>query len=290
MASASMERNLNQIRQQLQTLYEPREAHNISELLYEAILGKQRMTLTGPLTSSEEQKLDLALERLLNGEPVQYVIGVADFYGYQFKVNPAVLIPRPETEELVYRALGLANSRIEDTFKVIDIGTGSGCIAITIKKEAPALELTAIDISATALEVAKANAEQLNASVHFQQLDFRLPEQWSSLGKYHLILSNPPYIPWKESTLVGANVLGQEPDLALFVEDKDPLLFYRLIADFANAHLIAGGAILVETNQYNAPEVLTLFKSKGFDESFLFQDLMGNNRIVLARKLPLQSE
>lgn len=279
-----MIQHLKEAYEQLQKIYDPREAKNIRNILFEELFGKidvdQNLTL-----SKEAQELLLpALQRLLNGAPIQYVIGKADFYGYQFAVNPAVLIPRPETEELVYRTLSIAKTVEASKPKVLDIGTGSGCIPITLKKEFPALEVSAIDVSEKALTVARQNAINLDARILFKQIDFKVSDQWSQLESYHLIISNPPYIPWKEKELVGANVLGQEPDLALFVEDEDPLLFYRLIADFAANHLISGGAILVETNQYNAPQVLALFQAKGFKQSYLFQDLMGNDRIILARK------
>lgn len=270
--------------QKLNSYYEPREAGNIARLLFESV-GIKGQALNKAVLSEEAQiALDQAAERLLKGEPIQYILGQADFYGYVFRVNPAVLIPRPETEELIYRALSIAATLKDPMLKVLDIGTGSGCIPITLKKEAPTLSITAIEVSPEALVVAKKNAKELEADIQFLQLDFTDNGTWSKLEQYHLIVSNPPYIPWKEKALVGANVLGQEPNLALFVEDKEPLLFYRLIAEFADTHLIKGGAILVETNQYNASEVLALFQSKGFTEAFLFEDLMGNDRIVLARK------
>lgn len=273
-----------EIYEQLQKRYDPREAKNIRDILFEELFGKAEPDPHKILSEEAQQLLLQSMERLSNGEPIQYVIGKADFYGYKFKVNPAVLIPRPETEELVYRTLSIAKTISDSSPKVLDIGTGSGCIPITLKKEFPALELSAIDVSENALAVAKENANDLGVSILFKQLDFKATNNWSHLGAYHLIVSNPPYIPWKEKALVGANVLGQEPDLALFVEDEDPLLFYRLIADFALDHLLPGGAVLMETNQYNASEVLALYQAKGFTQAYLFEDLMGNNRIVLARK------
>ncbi len=270
--------------QKLSSYYEPREAGNIATLLFESVGIKGQALNKAVLSKELKIAVDQATERLLKGEPIQYILGRADFYGYVFAVNSAVLIPRPETEELIYRTLSIAETLKDPILKVLDIGTGSGCIPITLKKEAPALSITAVDVSPEALVVAKKNAQELEADIQFLQLDFTDNKAWSKLEKYHLIISNPPYIPWKEKALVGANVLGQEPNLALFVDDDEPLLFYRLIAEFADTHLIEGGAILVETNQYNASEVLTLFQSEGFTEAFLFEDLMGNDRIVLAKK------
>lgn len=270
--------------QQLTARYEPREAQNIATLLFEALSPEQQNLKLQQLADTGQIFLEQATDRLLNGEPIQYILEEAHFYGYVFAVNPSVLIPRPETEELVYRTLSMTKTYLDQEVKILDVGTGSGCIPISLKKEAAHLHLSALDLSAGAIATAKANAAQLEAAVQFFQLDFRDTSNWSQLDQYHLIVSNPPYIPWQEKDLVGANVLGQEPDLALFVADEDPLLFYRLIADFAQMHLKEAGAVLVETNQYNAEEVVALFQSKGFTNSFLFQDLMGNDRIVLAKK------
>lgn len=279
-----MSNSFESLCQRLSSYYELREANNIATLLFESMDIKGQGLKTTVLSMEAQTYIDKATDRLLKGEPIQYILGQADFYGYVFSVNPAVLIPRPETEELVYRALSIAATIKDPALKVLDIGTGSGCIPITLKKESPTLAVTAIDVSAKALKVAQKNAEQLDADIQFRQLDFTDTSTWSKLEEYHLIVSNPPYIPWKEKTLVGANVLGQEPNLALFVEDEEPLLFYRLIAEFAETNLIKGGAVLVETNQYNASEVVALFQSKGLADAFLFQDLMGNDRIVLAKK------
>jgi len=279
-----MQVNFQNLCQQLSAIYEEREAQNIVQLLFEDLLGIKNNFANYALNEAESQLLEQALQQLLERKPVQYITGNAHFYGYDFQVNPAVLIPRPETEELVYRALSVTKTMSNQPIQVLDIGTGSGCIPITLKKENPALQITAIDISQEALIVARANAFQLQAEVHFKVLNFTDKRTWNELGTYDLILSNPPYIPWQEKDLVGPNVLGKEPDLALFVADEDPLLFYRLIAEFALDYLKESGVILVETNQYNAPDVLALFQAKGFGTAYLFQDLMGNDRIVLARK------
>lgn len=265
--------------------YSEREAQHILRILLEDCFalpwpqGRQQA-----LSAAQQQVLAKAIQALQAGKPVQYVTGKAHFYGYVFEVNPSVLIPRPETEELVQRALQLSELIDHRPLTVLDVGTGSACIPISLKKERPAWQVSALELSAVALEVARRNARQLQAEVAFIQMDFTKRANWAALGSYDLLLSNPPYIPYAERTLVGHNVLGQEPELALFVADEDPLLFYRLLADFGQAHLRAKGHLLVETNQYNAAEVARLFTEAGYRGVELLQDLMGNDRMVRAIK------
>lgn len=265
--------------------YPEREAIQILRFLLEDGLGlRWHARWEQQLCVTDQQYLAKAVAELQEGKPVQYLTGKAHFYAYTFFVSPAVLIPRPETEELVLQALRLGQLIDRPDPKVLDVGTGSGCIALTLKKERPQWQITALDYSVAALEVARQNARQLQAEVHFQQMDFTDQQQWGQLEQYDLLLSNPPYIPAAEKHLVGHNVLGQEPDLALFVPDDDPLLFYRLLAEFGQAHLRARGHILVETNQYNATDVFDLMSTAGYSGVELLPDLMGNDRLVRAIK------
>jgi release factor glutamine methyltransferase len=269
----------------LSSRYDAREAQQILRILFEDsfhIPWPARLDFN--LTAGQQQFLAEAIQDLQAGKPIQYITGQAHFYGYVFEVKPSVLIPRPETEELVEQALKLGGLVDHRPVQVLDVGTGSGCIPITLKKERPYWQVEALDLSAEALEVARYNAARLEVEIDFRQLDFTRRELWKDLGVFDLLLSNPPYIPHVEKHLVGNNVLGQEPDIALFVPDDDPLLFYRLLADFGQAHLRAKGHLLVETNQYNAPEVAQLFVGRGYLGVEVLADLTGNNRMVRAIK------
>jgi len=266
--------------------YPEREAIQILRLLLEDGLGlRWHARWEQELSASDQQYLATAVAELQQGKPIQYLTGKAHFYAYTFAVTPAVLIPRPETEELVLQALRLGQLIDRPDPMVLDVGTGSGCIALSLKKERAQWQITALDYSSAALAVARQNARQLHAEVDFRQMDFTDQQQWSGLEQYDLLLSNPPYIPFAEKHLLGHNVLGQEPDLALFVPDDDPLLFYRLLAEFGQTHLRTRGHLLVETNQYNATDVFDLMKTAGYSGVELLPDLMGNDRLVRAIKV-----
>ena len=224
--------------------------------------------------------------RLLAGEPVQYVVGFAWFYGLKFKVNPTVLIPRPETEELVEWVLEtVKNSSFiihHSPLKLLDIGTGSGCIPITLKIKNPSLNVSAVDISEGALITASRNAYRMNADVEFKRIDILNESEWSQLVDFHIIVSNPPYIPNVEKALMADNVLSYEPHLALFVEDEKPLIFYEKIADFAKKHLLTEGSLFFECNEFNAAEVVEMLKEKGFKTVELRRDMSGKDRMIRA--------
>lgn len=220
-------------------------------------------------------------KRLLTGEPVQYVVGFAWFYGIKFKVNPSVLIPRPETEELVewiFETLKKDKSKIS----VLDIGTGSGCIAITLKVKNTDLKVSALDVSESALITASRNAFRNNADIDFKCLNILDEKHQSQLPNFDLIVSNPPYIPHREKSLMHANVLDNEPHLALFVEDNDALIFYNTIADFAKKHLNTEGYLFFECNEYNAQNVVSILEKKGFCDVQLRQDMSGKDRMIRA--------
>lgn len=271
--------------QHLSKIYEPREARNISKLLFEDVFQINKPEEESTFKAEWVPIYEDAKKRLLQSEPLQYITGRADFYGYVFKVSPEVLIPRPETEELVYTCLQIIKSFASDTVQVLDVGTGSGCIPISLKKEHPSVSVKGIDVSQGALAIAQENARLLAAEVSFQQFDFQNQALWAELGQYDMLVSNPPYIPTKEKQLMESNVLDYEPHLALFVDNDKPLLFYELLAQFCKNGLRPGGHLLVETNQYNAKDVQQLFEQHDLVDVEILQDMMGNDRIVQARKV-----
>jgi release factor glutamine methyltransferase len=222
-------------------------------------------------------------KRLLEGEPVQYVVGFAWFYGLKFKVNPSVLIPRPETEELVHWILETIKKETLKNVSILDIGTGSGCIPITLKVKNDALNVSSVDVSESALITASRNAFRNNVDIDFKCLNILDDTQQMQLGKFDIIVSNPPYIPKKEKALMHKNVLDFEPHLALFVEDDNSLIFYENIADFAQKHLNTEGYLFFECNEHNAHEVETVFSKRHFCDIVLTQDMSGKDRMIRAK-------
>ncbi len=262
----------------LQQRYTPGEARAIYRLLMEKRFGLSHTQLLlgkdTELSANERDELEIIMQRLLRGEPVQYVLGEADFCGRTFHVGPGVLIPRPETEGLVEII------RKHPPTTLLDIGTGSGCIAVTLALEG--FEVTAFDVSETALEVARGNAEALGAKVNFRHEDILHPsvteEQWQ------IIVSNPPYVCRHEAEEMEAHVLDYEPAEALFVPDDDPLLFYRAILDYAREHLSGRGLLIFETNRAYSGHVENLMCRHGYIETAVVKDVFGNDRIVKGRK------
>jgi release factor glutamine methyltransferase len=265
----------------LKQVYEEREAANIADMLLEHITGfgkvDRLLNKTNMLSDKQQVKLGQSVDELMLHKPIQQVIGESWFAGMKFFVNEHVLIPRPETEELV---LEVTSYKLPVT-NVLDIGTGSGCIPISIKKKMPKAIVTSIDVSQAALNVAKQNAIALNADVDFKLLNFLKEENWEQLDKYDIIVSNPPYIKQSESKAMNENVLAYEPHLALFVPDNDSLLFYRKIAAFGKMHLHINGQILVEINEALGKETVELFESYGYTAT-LKMDMQGKDRIVKA--------
>ncbi len=265
----------------LTPIFEKGEATQLARIVFEDAFSITNFFRKDELNDQQLTALKTIQTRLLAQEPVQYIVGMTYFYDLKFKVNPAVLIPRPETEELV--AWILEDQPKNQDLRVLDIGTGSGCIPITIKSKAPNFQLAALDVSFSALSVAKENANLNQVEVNFQKVDILKKENWESLPSYEIIVSNPPYIPFKEKEIMEANVLDHEPEIALFVTDEDPLIFYRTIIEFAKAHLVRGGWLYFETNEYNATEVEALFFKAGFFDIEKRQDLQGKDRMVKAR-------
>ena len=276
-----------QLVQDLSPRYGPGEAASIARIVFEDAFGARRPQ--EKQFAGEEEALFVSIrERLLHGEPVQYVLGMADFWGLKFIVNPAVLIPRQETEELVAQVRDWLRQAGNARPAVLDIGLGSGCIGIAIKKELPHIQLWGLEKSPAALQVARENAQRLLGDAYgtFLPGDMLLPETWQAVPQMDLIVSNPPYIPRRERTLMPEHVLDFEPDMALFVEDKDPLLFYRSIALLALEKLRPQGALFFECNEFNAVDVAHLLESLGFSNVSLQKDLSGADRIVRGLRMP----
>ena len=264
--------------QPLTTIYPEDEARWIGRFVFEVKYGLSHADLLmGKETSIDESGLQELQRRLLTGEPVQYVIGKASFGDLFFQVSPAVLIPRPETLWLCNAVSATAHSR-----DVLDIGTGSGCIAITIALNTSAAHVTAWDISNEALAVARANAERLKADVAFEQQDILVPPDYTN--RWDAIVSNPPYICEQEKSAMELNVLDFEPHLALFVPDNDPLLFYRAIGQYAIKALRPDGRLYLEINPLYASDLSDMLTAQGFSEAHIYQDDNQKDRYIVAWK------
>ncbi len=256
-----------------------REAVSVARIVFEDVFGITNFQRQDKFGLQEQERLAEIRNALEEELPVQYIIGQADFYGLKFNVNESVLIPRPETEELVHWILESLETGKNN--KVLDIGTGSGCIPIALKRANPQLSVYASDVSAAALEVARSNAELNSTTVQFYQFDILDESQWPE-ANLDIIVSNPPYIPRDESHLLGKSVAKYEPDLALFVEGEDALLFYRKIIAFARKQLNKGGQVFFEVNEYNATEVVKLLISHKFQKIRLKRDMQNKDRMVSA--------
>lgn len=269
----------------LQGIYETREAANIAELVMEHLTGLRRidrMVLTDQKMSGEaEAKLAFCIMQLQMHMPVQYVLETAWFYGMQFYVNESVLIPRPETEELVDWIVG--EYKEKPVPAVIDIGTGSGCIAIAVKKALPEATVYAMDISAEALQVAQKNAARQNAEIIFEQADILDGNSYSRLPSFDIIVSNPPYIPAAEQANMAENVTTYEPHLALFVPDDRPLCFYEAIGSLASRNLKAGGSIYLEIHEGLGEATRLLYHNLGYSSTRIKKDMQGKDRMLRIR-------
>ena len=269
--------------EELDGMYGSGEVSAFGEMLFEAFLGWDRVRL---LTSREQtiDQSDLlrfhwALEDLKQSRPIQHIIGYTDFCGCRIAVSPDVLIPRPETEEMVQWIISTFNIH-HSSFNILDLCTGSGCIAIALKKAFPEADVTAMDISPKALEIARQNAQNNGAEVHFVEGDV-LDGVNGFNGSYGLIVSNPPYVMEKEREQMQPNVLDYDPALALFVPDDDPLRFYKAIAAIAKEHLSTDGLLVVEINEALADETAALFRACGFIPT-IHDDFRGKHRWIAA--------
>lgn len=281
--STSSVRNFYQtLGAKLTTIYPQHEAQNIASILIEETTGYSKMRfLMEDIELDENQFIQLmsATKRLLQHEPLQHVLGKAWFYNLEFHVNSSVLIPRPETEELVQWII--ENSKTQQ--RLLDIGTGSGCIPITLSKHTNRCNISGFDISEKALIVAEKNNSSHAAEVHFRKCDIL---QWNkfvgSAEKWDIIISNPPYIRESEAKQMQKNVLQNEPHIALFVPDNDALLFYYTIADFAKKHLNSGGYLFFEINEAYGSQTVKMLAEKGFTGIELRKDIHQKDRMIMA--------
>jgi len=263
--------------EQLEKVYNRREAENMSYLLLEDLfeISREEVMLASKV-DFDLKKLEKAVSRLLDSEPLQYVTGVSDFYGRKFLVTGDVLIPRPETEELVDMIIQ-QNSVVNP--KILDIGTGSGCIAITLAMELSG-QVYGSDVSMDAIAMAQRNASKLSTKVSFICND--VIKEAIPVNDLDVLVSNPPYIPEVDKTSMHANVLGYEPALALFVPDEDPLIFYQRIASEGRSALKRGGRIYFEIHERYGSEVKEILNSAGYKEVGIYRDMQDKDRIVSA--------
>lgn len=270
-------------RQELSELYPLEEIDSFFYLSVEHYLNLERFVLVLQpnitLKKKEEQPLFECLSRLKNQEPIQYILGEVFFYGLRFMVDDSVLIPRPETEELMYWILEDSRAMPKGS-TILDIGTGSGCIAIVLSKNMPEASVFAIDISETALKVSKQNADYHGVDVRFIKEDISQPNVPDT--KFDIIVSNPPYVRFSEKSQMKENVTRYEPPEALFVSDDTPLYYYHHILKYAKKNLKANGRLYLEVNQYLAEETSRLLEEEKFSEIDLRKDLYGNYRMLKA--------
>ena len=276
-----MDPKFTSLRQQLATCYPEREAHAVALRVLEDAFGVSRTDVYADkvrkFSSEEEQRWQHIAERLSAGEPLQYVLGEAEFCGRSFGVAPGVLIPRPETEELV----ALVEQSVSGRCRILDAGTGSGCIAVSLALALPGAEVQAWDISPEALSVAQGNAERWGAAVAFRLCNMltATPDE-----RFDVVVSNPPYVCERERLDMTPQVLEHEPGLALFVPDDDPLRFYRALVGLSVRCLNSGGLLAVEINEAYGAETADLFSRSGLTEVQMLFDGFGKPRFVLGRK------
>lgn len=264
--------------EKLQPIYGKQEAESLLFWLFEAFLKKGKMDLLKDEALAEiPENLQTAFSQLLEKKPIQYILGEAPFYGRAFKVNASVLIPRNETEELVHLIIK-ENKKLN--LRILDIGTGSGCIPISLALEIPSSKVFALDISKEALDVAKENAKNHEASIDFFQIDILSEE--IPINELDIIVSNPPYVCESEKSLMHENVLNFEPHLALFVKDNDPLVFYKIIAQKAKSALKSSGKLYFEINEALGQKVKDLLEEQGYKEISVLKDLNNKDRMVKA--------
>lgn len=288
----------------LSSTYPKTEIDAFFFLLIEEQLGLQRIdTVLKPdflIPEKELHFLNDALQRLKKEEPIQYILGKTEFYGLPFTVNKNTLIPRPETEELVAWILEKTEARkmksekckIQNEISILDIGTGTGCIPIALAKNLTNATISAIDISKEALKIANKNAILNNVYVNFFEADILKVKHLNGIHnqseheeiQYDILVSNPPYVRELEKVEIKNNVLQNEPHLALFVEDKNPLIFYEKIADLAKIHLKENGLLFFEINQYLGKETVAMLQEKGFQNIELRKDIFGNDRMIKVLK------
>lgn len=276
-----MQETFKYIKDSLCDFFPPNEVSSLSRMIIENITGLSFSSIINDkntkITLEQKKRIDEVISRLKLHEPIQYILGEAEFFGLKFIVDENVLIPRPETEELV--EIIINDNKDRSNLNVLDIGTGSGCIPISLKKNMPTFNFKGWDVSGEALETAKKNAKLNNVSVEFEEVNVLrdIPK-----GQYDIIVSNPPYILEKEKIEMDDNVLKYEPHLALFVPDNKALLFYERIADIGKSLLKEKGKLYFEINSAKGKETTNMLKEKGYKNVLLIKDISGNDRIVRA--------
>jgi len=273
----------NLFKEELKDVYPQREIENITYLLLEHLLNYSKIEIQLKKNEKIEQNIFVNIEKALidlkKAVPIQYIIGETEFYDLKFKVNKHTLIPRQETEELVH---AIINENQLVSPKILDIGTGSGCIPIVLAHNIFKAEVSSVDISEGAIAIAKENAKDNQVEIEFYHRDFLKWEDYSWDKNWDIIVSNPPYVKKSEKVLMSRNVLDYEPHTALFVEDRDALIFYRRIAEFAKTHLKKGGKLYFEINEALGQEMIELLGKIGFSAIRLMKDLNGRDRMVSA--------
>jgi len=279
-------------------LYPSEEVQSFFNLLSEKHLGMSRIEIVLDsdriISEANILKFKNAVQRIKNSEPIQYILGETEFFGLPFKVDENVLIPRPETEELVSWMIEEIKEKREEIkeereeeFKILDIGTGSGCIAISLASKLPNAKISALDISKGALEVAKQNAELNKVNIDFIEADILNSNTWNlvfeDLG-FNCIVSNPPYVRELEKELMESNVVKHEPATALFVKDEDPLLFYRKIAQFGKKYLKPTGTLFFEINEHLGASMLKMLQEERYSEIEIKKDIFGKDRMIKCKR------
>jgi release factor glutamine methyltransferase len=291
------------IKDQLKEIYDEQESANIASLAIEHVTGLTKTERISnkhsELSPVQFEQIEKDLQRLRRHEPIQYIMNRAWFYGMELYVDKNVLIPRPETEELVQWIVDDVQASGKDVLirkpmeadettqlKILDVGTGSGCIPLALKKAMPKAEVWGCDISEEALNVARRNGSSLDIRVDFQGVNFLDEAQQKLLPTVNIIVSNPPYVPLKDKKQMNANVVDHEPHTALFVTDEDPLIFYKALAKFGKKRLYENGSIYMEIHEEIGNDVVNLFKENGYCSIDLKKDMQGKNRMVKASPLP----
>ena len=271
---------IEQLRSGLAGVAEPQEVQAMIRIICEDIFNYDQVDVAlrqeSELPDFAQERVTEIIARLRRHEPLQYIVGSARFHGHRFKVTPVVLIPRPETEQLIDMII---DENSASDLRVLDMGTGSGCIAISLARALRFAQVDALDVSRDALAVARENAAALKVKVRFFESDMLSPQP---PARYDIIVSNPPYVCWSERESMERNVLDYEPGQALFVPDNDPLLFYKAIAAYATASLERGGRLYLEINQRFGNEIKRLLEGNGFDEVRIIEDSFGKVRFAAA--------
>ncbi len=271
---------IEQLKSGLAGVAEPQEVQAMIRVICEDVFNYDQVDVAlrqeSELPEFAQERISDIISRLQRHEPLQYIVGSARFHGHKFKVTPATLIPRPETAQLVDM---IVDENTAPDLRVLDMGTGSGCIAISLARALKFPQVDALDISRDALAVARENAQALKVKVRFFESDMLAPQPD---GRYDIIVSNPPYICWSERESMDRNVKDYEPGQALFVPDNDPLLFYKAIAPYAARSLEHGGRLYLEINQRFGNEIKRLLEDNGFDEVRIIEDSFGKVRFAAA--------